>query len=810
MSMIKGGENLFGSDLAVHGDSQCNNGKGVAASGVASDLENNLNGQLNKHPTIDSQSKVVRKIPSQLFKRKLWNIESVSSSSSTGNPNASCGIPYNTGRRRTPSAPSKTPTTPVGQTAILRRNIFPQSLVDNEVCQARAMILMVQEELVNTENSYVHILSQFLILRDEIFAPGWRNDRQKFIRLFPAAVDDLCNLHRESFEAMRRAFDSSINEARPWKEGWTKDYLHQIPTYREETGVGEGGRFTCNATPFTVLLEMLEGKRPLGCYTHSNCTSYYRNAPFWSTAPFFKLYARYLAEFSSAMHMLNKMRRGSSRLRKHLTQLQMHPACEFNDITTYLLAPVQRLPRYLLLVKKMIYYTRKLEPSDLNTVAKRSRPKVGLRRTVTPTNHFTTSLRFPHLDSLRRAEAALHGMLLELDEMIGSEVADFKAVGRDVTAIDGVKATPSYSNNCSDSLDGNSSPNTLSFNTPMLTNTEEKASNDTDGAYIEKKNTEGGGFWKRLKSLRLTFTAKEANQEKFSGILDDVGTLGSPITPCANTLPVPKPTPVSLREGSRRSLSQSPRTQSTAAAQRAQRLGMKDTNGLEKTGEPRKLVDVSDRHSTIANTTVKSDSDSGINTQTDEERHLYRRSLFEQPTYSAGRSRWHSRTQTPVVTADSQKKWQKEMSRSASPTLSSSSVSCTSESSSTSYSLSNIGPSLRRRMSATLGEENASEHVQKPSAPNAPSPGQTQEALKVGNWVNQHDGEVDKNATGIEILNENKEDNDYEADTGGGTVEKVHKPASPADVCEEDMQTAMSPFELEPIIGRICLEDLEG
>uniref|UniRef100_A0A5K3F3H3 DH domain-containing protein n=1 Tax=Mesocestoides corti TaxID=53468 RepID=A0A5K3F3H3_MESCO len=538
---------------------------------------------------IDSQSKVVRKIPSQLFKRKLWNIESVSSSSSTGNPNASCGIPYNTGRRRTPSAPSKTPTTPVGQTAILRRNIFPQSLVDNEVCQARAMILMVQEELVNTENSYVHILSQFLILRDEIFAPGWRNDRQKFIRLFPAAVDDLCNLHRESFEAMRRAFDSSINEARPWKEGWTKDYLHQIPTYREETGVGEGGRFTCNATPFTVLLEMLEGKRPLGCYTHSNCTSYYRNAPFWSTAPFFKLYARYLAEFSSAMHMLNKMRRGSSRLRKHLTQLQMHPACEFNDITTYLLAPVQRLPRYLLLVKKMIYYTRKLEPSDLNTVAKRSRPKVGLRRTVTPTNHFTTSLRFPHLDSLRRAEAALHGMLLELDEMIGSEVADFKAVGRDVTAIDGVKATPSYSNNCSDSLDGNSSPNTLSFNTPMLTNTEEKASNDTDGAYIEKKNTEGGGFWKRLKSLRLTFTAKEANQEKFSGILDDVGTLGSPITPCANTLPVPKPTPVSLREGSRRSLSQSPRTQSTAAAQRAQRLGMKDTNGLEKTGEPQPL-----------------------------------------------------------------------------------------------------------------------------------------------------------------------------------------------------------------------------
>lgn len=55
------------------------------------------------------------------------------------------------------------------------------SAVKEELGQARSMIVLVLEELVNTEGSYLHILSQFLLLRDEIFAPNWRIDRRKFM-----------------------------------------------------------------------------------------------------------------------------------------------------------------------------------------------------------------------------------------------------------------------------------------------------------------------------------------------------------------------------------------------------------------------------------------------------------------------------------------------------------------------------------------------------------------------------------------------------------------------------------------------------
>lgn len=43
------------------------------------------------------------------------------------------------------------------------------------------LISMVMEELASTEKSYIHALSQFLLLRDQVFAPNWRIDRAKFM-----------------------------------------------------------------------------------------------------------------------------------------------------------------------------------------------------------------------------------------------------------------------------------------------------------------------------------------------------------------------------------------------------------------------------------------------------------------------------------------------------------------------------------------------------------------------------------------------------------------------------------------------------
>uniref|UniRef100_A0A158R9K8 DH domain-containing protein n=1 Tax=Taenia asiatica TaxID=60517 RepID=A0A158R9K8_TAEAS len=527
------------------------------------------------------------KFPPKYVKRKLWTMETVgtsssaSSSSSMGNP---C-IPYNNGGSKTASGMRGTRNSVPAPCNVPASNATanPQTLaVRMEVGQARSMILMVLEELVNTESSYLHILSQFLILRDEIFAPNWRIDRQKFIRLFPAAVDDLCNLHRESFDAMKLAFDRTAEEMRHLEDTWSDESLlphqahHRYSQYysrryrrpRGKLGILSGGDdeardgVGCSCTtPFNVLLEMIEGKRPLACYSHSPsspststaaATLYYRSAPLWSTAPFFKLYARYLSEFSGAIQMLNKMRAGPTSLRKHLKQLQSHPACEFNDITTYLLAPVQRLPRYLLLVRKMIQYTEKIERLRNIPPTKRPRPRVGLRRSATPAQSVTTKPGFPRLESLKKAEEALHGMLLELDEMIGGDVMDLKAEARDTTSVGGeeeydfgtgggsggssgfIKANSVYSNNCSDSVDVNS------------TNTTFDIASTGDGADVKRRRAQsvaettrrkmrsssisfggcggsgggGGGFWSRLKRLRLTFTSSQQKKTAANATVD--------------------------------------------------------------------------------------------------------------------------------------------------------------------------------------------------------------------------------------------------------------------------------------------------
>lgn len=138
-------------------------------------------------------------------------------------------------------------------------------------------------------------------------------------------MDDLYNLHKEAYESMRRTFDWTIDEliaqdndtnmlgfGQP--ESYTENRRDQSAPYDDRGGKSRNAIIT----PFTVLLELIEGKRPLGYYTHSNCASYNKNESLWAVAPFFKLYARYLAEFSGAMQMLSKMRKGPSSLRKHL------------------------------------------------------------------------------------------------------------------------------------------------------------------------------------------------------------------------------------------------------------------------------------------------------------------------------------------------------------------------------------------------------------------------------------------------------------------------------------------------------------
>lgn len=131
-------------------------------------------------------------------------------------------------------------------------------------------------------------------------------------------------------------------------------------------------------------------------------------------------------------------------------------------MTAYLLVPVQRLPRYLMLVKKMIHYTKKMK-ADRAKSQRESQMKSGFRAlsATTYSNQSRRSSSYssrstgaqpyqPSLESLKRAEAALHAMLLELDQRIGSDLSGQTfdpnfMVGRS-----------SICNSCSDSVDSRS------------------------------------------------------------------------------------------------------------------------------------------------------------------------------------------------------------------------------------------------------------------------------------------------------------------------------------------------------------------
>jgi len=63
------------------------------------------------------------------------------------------------------------------------------------------------------------------------------------------------------------------------------------------------------------------------------------------------MYRVYMGEFKIAMKTLSTYERESNEFKEVLEVLQQGPLCEHLSLASYLLTPVQRLPRYELLLK---------------------------------------------------------------------------------------------------------------------------------------------------------------------------------------------------------------------------------------------------------------------------------------------------------------------------------------------------------------------------------------------------------------------------------------------------------------------------
>lgn len=63
------------------------------------------------------------------------------------------------------------------------------------------------------------------------------------------------------------------------------------------------------------------------------------------------MYSTYISEFKVAMRTLARYQQSSQEFRETLLMLQNQPQCQGLSLASFLLSPVQRLPRYELLLK---------------------------------------------------------------------------------------------------------------------------------------------------------------------------------------------------------------------------------------------------------------------------------------------------------------------------------------------------------------------------------------------------------------------------------------------------------------------------
>ncbi|CAL8077771.1 unnamed protein product [Calicophoron daubneyi] len=280
-----------------------------------------------------------------------------------------------------------------------------QTSPSNETERIKEVIRRILEELVATERSYCHSLFVFSEVVAKTVCTKGGVSLKELRSLFPRSLPELYAMHMNILQKMERGMQGKAS---------VLNYLHG----RHSAGQDD--------VPFLVLLQILANHQPpstrqlvldgeltkqrgdnaVKLENHSfstvektvtnKCSSAQPNSPF------FMIYKQYLTEFTVAIVTMRKLLRQSSKFRQTLKRLRKHPDCDGFDFSAFLLAPVQRLPRYLLLVKQLTRQFRKLC----------SRPDV-----------FVGNLRSSDALALSvYAESQLHAMLVYLDSQLAGHL----------------------------------------------------------------------------------------------------------------------------------------------------------------------------------------------------------------------------------------------------------------------------------------------------------------------------------------------------------------------------------------------------
>ncbi|XP_028395900.1 rhoGEF domain-containing protein gxcJ-like isoform X2 [Dendronephthya gigantea] len=81
---------------------------------------------------------------------------------------------------------------------------------------------------------------------------------------------------------------------------------------------------------------------------------------------FMTLYSEYVNNFPKAIAVINKYTRNSQKFKRFLEKCTNDPRCQRLNISAFLLTPIQRLPRYVLLLRQLAKYTDPNHPDSFH------------------------------------------------------------------------------------------------------------------------------------------------------------------------------------------------------------------------------------------------------------------------------------------------------------------------------------------------------------------------------------------------------------------------------------------------------------
>jgi hypothetical protein len=109
-----------------------------------------------------------------------------------------------------------------------------------------------------------------------------------------------------------------------------------------------------------VVLAVLETWRPGGPLTPGDVF-----AELSGSAEFLAAYKAFVNNFDSSAELIRKLRAGDRRFGAFLDAALQDPRCQGLPLESFLILPVQRLPRYLLLLRELIKHTPQTNPDHV-------------------------------------------------------------------------------------------------------------------------------------------------------------------------------------------------------------------------------------------------------------------------------------------------------------------------------------------------------------------------------------------------------------------------------------------------------------